>query len=294
MKRNPFLKIAAIAAVTFALALVPQGAFAQRGGHGGGGFHGGGFHGGSVGAFHGGSFGGFRGGNFGGFRGPGFGGFRGGFGFRGGYFGYPWYGFGLGFGLGFGFGPYWGGWGYPYYYGSPWWGPYAYSYPYAYPYSYPYSYSYPGSDPGPYYGRESRNSGCDYRYSDRCPSDGQNGGPRNAPRPNGQVPPAKPSNAPMPQNSPGQIVSNDGPDYRLVSSAENRLAESSTASNFRLADSRTQSSAELRPAVRNVISALRAMPPQARAQQLNSGRYRTLSPSERELLYNVSQLPQEE
>jgi hypothetical protein len=41
---------------------------------------------------------------------------------------------------------------------------------------------------------------------------------------------------------------------------------------------------ELRPAVRNAIRALRAMPPHARERQLSSGRYATFSPEEQELL----------
>ena len=64
-------------AILVGAALIPTGASAQRGSHGGGfhgggfhggGFHGGGFHGGGLGTFHGGAVH-FGGGHFGGFRG---------------------------------------------------------------------------------------------------------------------------------------------------------------------------------------------------------------------------------
>jgi hypothetical protein len=45
----------------------------------------------------------------------------------------------------------------------------------------------------------------------------------------------------------------------------------------------------MRPAVRNGIEALRAMPPDARERQINSGRYDRLSPQDRALLKNASQ-----
>lgn len=63
-----------------------------------------------------------------------------------------------------------------------------------------------------------------------------------------------------------------------------------TANNVRLAKGSDGAAAsELRPPVRNVIAALRAMPPAARERQLNSGRYDNLSPAERELLIQASQ-----
>ena len=42
--------------------------------------------------------------------------------------------------------------------------------------------------------------------------------------------------------------------------------------------------------MRNVIQALRAMPPDARQRQLNSGRYHSLSPEELEFVTNATQL----
>lgn len=287
MKKKILPRALIVMAVTVALCAIPQGALAQRGGggHAAGGFHGGsfgGFHGGNFGGFHGGGFGGFRGGALGGFRSPGFSGFRGGFGWRGGSWGYPWYGWGWGLNFGFGFGPYWG-WDYPYY-SSPWWGPYAYSYPYAY--GYPDQYG----DPAPYYGPNSRNSGCDYRYSDHCPDDRQNGAPpRNIPRPNVQTPPAKPSSSPTAQSAPDYRVSSQ--DFRVPGETLPAPAKYGTV-NYTFAEFKTlEPSSQMRPAVRNVVESLRVMPPDVRKQQLSSGRYAGLSPEEKQLLLSLLQSP---
>jgi hypothetical protein len=45
----------------------------------------------------------------------------------------------------------------------------------------------------------------------------------------------------------------------------------------------------IRPAVRNAIAVLRAMPPAARERQLKSSRYEAFSPEERELLATAAQ-----
>lgn len=45
-----------------------------------------------------------------------------------------------------------------------------------------------------------------------------------------------------------------------------------------------------RPEVQNVIRALRAMPPEARQQQLDSGRYNNLSPQELRLVREAADL----
>jgi len=45
-----------------------------------------------------------------------------------------------------------------------------------------------------------------------------------------------------------------------------------------------------RQAVRNVIQALNAMPPEARRRQVESGRYRNFSPQEQDLLNLVAQV----
>jgi hypothetical protein len=312
MSRIVWLRIVLVIAVSVALAGTPESASAQRGGHGGGGgFHGGGggggFHGGGGGFHGGGGFGGFRGGaggfhggNFGGFHGGGFhgrgfGGFHGG-GFRGrpffGGFGFPGYGYGLSFG--FGFGPYWG---YPYSYGYGPWSPYGY-YPYS-PYYYPDYYP-----DGPDYPRDNRNprdnrDDCDYRHEDAHPD---------ACKPNNENAPAKPSSTVVPESSPesNYMTTNPADDRSAVSLAEFRsaapnnpaTATTAEASNYHLSDSAGQQPPSgLRPAVKNVIQALRAMPPEAQQRQLNSGRYRSLSPEEREfltteVLSNATQPPQ--
>jgi hypothetical protein len=53
----------------------------------------------------------------------------------------------------------------------------------------------------------------------------------------------------------------------------------------------TQSMAALRPEVANVIRALRAMPPNARQQQIDSGRYDNLSPREMQVVRTAVNLP---
>jgi len=278
MIRIVWLRILVLIALSVALIGIPQSASAQRGGHGGGGgFHGGG----NLGGFRGGARGFHGGGGFGGFRGRGFDGFHG-RGFRGGRFfggfGFPSYGYGFGFG----FGPYWG---YPYYYGyGPWGSPYAYYDPYD-------SYYYPdGPDyrlDNPY--RRDNRDGCDYRHEDDHPC-----------KPNNENAPAKPSSTDVPESSPEHNYVTANPatnasafslaDYKSAASTDPAAVTASVASNHQLRDSRTwQLPSGVRPAVRNVIQALRAMPPDARQRQLNSGRYHSLSPEELEFVTNATQ-----
>ncbi len=47
----------------------------------------------------------------------------------------------------------------------------------------------------------------------------------------------------------------------------------------------------MRPEVQNVVRALHAMPPQARQQQIDSGRYSNLSPQEMKLVRNAVGVP---
>jgi len=324
MNRALWLRISFVLALSVALVALPESSFAQRGGFhgGGGGFHGGGggFHGGG-GGFHGGGgsgfrsgggfggsrggggFGGFRGGrSFGGFNNGGFGGFRGGRGFGGfrgdrffgGFGGYPFF---ADFDFGFGFWPYWGA--YPYWYGyGPGWGPYAYYSPYDYP-DYPYD---APRDRYRGYDRDrrdrddrDRDNRCrpDYRHPDnRC-----NDGSPDTSKPSGENPSARPSNTFEPEISPDRnyVTSNFADDRSADSNPHFIVATSTVASNYQLANSTSQQlPSTLRPAVRNVIRALRAMPPDARERQLNSGRYDSFSPEERELLNNASQSPQAE
>jgi hypothetical protein len=46
-----------------------------------------------------------------------------------------------------------------------------------------------------------------------------------------------------------------------------------------------------RQAVRNAIESLRAMPPEARRRQIESGRFNQFSPQERQVLNDASRLP---
>jgi hypothetical protein len=288
MNRAVSLKVLIVFAVSVALASTPNSSFAQRGGggHGGGGFHGGGFggsgfHGGGFGGggVHGGGFGGggFHsggfGGGFGGFHNGGFNGFHGGF--RGGW-GFPgwwgWGGWGWGWGLDIGFGwPYWG-WGYPYYYD---YGPYAYGYPY-----------YPNYPPDRRY---------DYRYApdNRAPENREPDYRHDNSKPNDQTAPAKPSNTAVPGDSRGQnyLTRNDEP-TGMTSGAQ--TTPGASANNFQLASSKSRApfGPTLRPEVQNAIRLLRAMPPEARQERLNSSRYANFSPEERELLRTATQSPQ--
>jgi hypothetical protein len=317
---NPtiLLRALAVTAVSVALAGTPESSLAQHGGHGGGGgFHGGsgGFHGGGFGGhagggfrgggsggfrsgggfgnfhgggFHNGGFGGFRGGQgFGGFNNGGFGGFRGnrGFGgFRGNRFfrGFDGDRDDFFFGFDFGFWPYWGT--YPYWYGyGPWSGPYAYYSPYDNP-DYPYD---DPSDRYPRYDRRDRDNRCrpDYRHpnngcGDESPSS----------KPNSENPQPRPSNTLGPESSPERnYVTANFADYRPSLSNDRAAPTTAVASDYRPANSATQVPSGIRPVVRNAIDALRAMPPDARQRQINSGRYDNFAPEERELLSNVSQ-----
>lgn len=262
MIRIVSLRILVLIALSVALIGLPPSAFAQHGGHGGGGgFHGGGaFHGGgNFGGFHGGAVG-FHSGGYGGFYGRGFYGFRG-HGYYGG-FGFPAYGFGFGFG----FGPYWG---YPYYYGYGW-NPYAYYYPYG-SYYYP-PYYYPD---GPDYPRDNsyprgNRDGCDYRDEDDHPCKSHN--ENVPPKPSSTVPDSAPEH--------NYVTTNPAANGPAFSLADYRPSTNAAAA---------QLPSGLRPAVRNVIEALRAMPPEARLRQLNSGRYHNLAPQELEFVTNATQ-----
>ena len=258
MSRTGLLRAVVVAVVSVTLGMTPKASFAQRGTHGmGGGFHvgGGGFH-------HGGNgFSGFRGGFYGGHRGFG---------------GYPGYGYGVSIGFGFGFGPYWGA--YPYWYGyGPWWGPSAY-YPYN-PYFYP-------DTTDPSYPPDCRNS-PDYRHDDVPPSSSN---------PDSGNDPAEPSSTPVPEASPDQdTVTTYSVAYRPMVSRARPEGSNAVENDYRLARSSAQQPlAGLRPAVRNAIQTLRAMPPWAQQRWLDSGRYYNLTTQERKLLKNALRLPQAE
>jgi hypothetical protein len=74
-------------------------------------------------------------------------------------------------------------------------------------------------------------------------------------------------------------------DYRRPDSNDTMARPATPASDFQLAYSTTQQlPPKMRPAVKNVIQALRAMPPEVRERQLNSDRYASFSSAERRLL----------
>jgi len=78
----------------------------------------------------------------------------------------------------------------------------------------------------------------------------------------------------------GTVISNDRATQMTIATATD-VASRQSANSAELPS-------EMRPAVRNAIEALRAMPPDARARQLNSGRYDAFSSEEREFLNSAS------
>jgi hypothetical protein len=256
MNRTGLLRTVVVAVVSITLGMAPKASLAQRGTHG----MGGGFHVGGGGFHHGGNgFSGFGGGFYGGPRG---------------LWGYPGYGYGVS--VGFGFGPYWGA--YPYWYGyGPWWGPSSY-YPYN-PYYYPRT-----TDPS--YPPDCRNS-PDYRHDDVPPSSSN---------PDGDNAPAEPSSTPTPEAFPDpDTVTTYSVAYRPIISRVRPDPNNAVENNHKLAGSSARlPSSGLRPAVRNAIQALRAMPPWAQQRWLDSGRYDNFTPQERKLLKDGLRLPQAE
>jgi len=65
---------------------------------------------------------------------------------------------------------------------------------------------------------------------------------------------------------------------------------SASAVSYRPAAAERQLSS-MRPEVQNVVRALRAMPPEARQRQLESGRYSNLSPQEMKVVRAAADLP---
>jgi hypothetical protein len=123
--------------------------------------------------------------------------------------------------------------------------------------------------------------GHDYRYDPEF-----RGPPANAPKPSdsGDSREQKPSSS---QRSPApaenQLALNFA-DYRPVVWDDGVEQTVDARAYSPLRKPRPQEGSTLRPAVRNEIEALRAMPPAARSRQLSSGRYSGFSPEERELL----------
>ena len=260
MSRAFVLNISFTLALSLVLAIAPQASFAQRGGFRGasGSFQGGGFGGfHNGGGWHGGrGFGGFHSG-FGGFRGGNFGGFRHGPSFGG--FGYPRYGWDFSFGVW----SYWDPWFWGY---SPWWGA-------PYPYFYPYDY-YPDDR---YYRRDDHDH-CrpDYRHPENSCTD-------NSPFGQNRQNTPKPSSAPSDYRNQHSLASG-GQEHELPD--EN---PATTTPKVKVISSTRQESSGLRPAVKNAIQLLRAIPPAAREHYLNSALYESFSPEERELLNRESE-----
>jgi hypothetical protein len=276
--KSTVMKVLFATALVVMLVWATQPVLAQRGGHsGGGGFHGGGggggFHGGG-GGFHGGGGGGggFHGGA-GGFQGGGgryyatgghyYGGYHGGhggyYGGHGGYWGYPGFAFGFGYGSGWGFALSFG-WG-------SYWPAYPYAYGYgAYPYYYPYSYYAPPTyvSVQPYASNQSVDNS--YQYA-----------------------PAAQSSVPVrvsPPSTGAATLQNAA--YPPSTSSYGNGAANGVARNYAPVRSTTQ---QLSPEVQNVIRALRAMPPDARQRQIDSGRYSNLAPKELEFAKYAADLP---
>ncbi len=299
MKKTILARVVLAILITVALGWSPQSALAQHGGHGGGGggshgggggFHGGGggFHGG--GGFSGGGHSGYGGGHYyGGYHGGGHYGDRGGYGWGG--RGYGWGGRGWGHGYGYG----WGGWGWGYGFGWPYAG-------WGYPYGY-YGYS-------PWYYAP----GYDYSYPDYGPSDYPPGSP-NPDGGNDDPPPANRDARPQPpnQNAPARSwrppapggAGNANIGDSSVASVATRGAVlsvdriSATPSNYRVAPAATeraamqlaalqrssaQTNTPLRPEMQKALQRLQEMPPFAREREIETGRYRTFSPEEKQIL----------
>lgn len=226
-----------------------HGATAAGAYHGGGGWGGGGYHGGGWNGYHGGGYygAGYHGGGY-------YGGWRGGYypgrGWYGGGWGYPgwgWGGWGFGIGVSFGWGGYWGS--YPYY-GYP--AACSYYYPcypyYSYPYPYYVSAGAPPATPTAYVNTASASRPAPAQF--------------NAP---------ELRTVPMPPIANGVTLMNAS--YRPGTSQL-------TAASYRPPSHSSLQISEQRPAVQNVVRALRAMPPAARERQLASGRYSDFSPQE--------------
>jgi len=90
-------------------------------------------------------------------------------------------------------------------------------------------------------------------------------------------------NYPAPERSPGV---NDR--TSTVKYASRKTATEADSANYWLTN--YQQHTVPRQQVRNVIQAFRAMPPEARRRQVESGRYRNFSPEEQQLLSRAAQM----
>ncbi len=290
MNRLGLLRVLLLGVMLFVLGLSTQSAFASGAHGGGGGFHGGGggFHGGG-GGFHGGG-GGFHGGG-GGFHGGGGGFHGGGGGYRGGYNGWRggsgWrgggYGWGGGWRGGWGYPGYWGGWGFGFSFNFGWPG-YGYDYPVYVPY--PYYYPYYQYNPYPYYGYAPVSNSSVNAYSadpaqyTQADSGVQDYSPvrqSSVRQPSASVPHPAPNSNALKLYNASYVQTNRG-----VSSPTRTASRPAAAARER---------APMRPEVQNVVRALRAMPPEARQQAIDSGRYNNFSPQELKVVRYAASLP---
>ncbi|MBO0912014.1 MAG: hypothetical protein J2P13_09490 [Acidobacteria bacterium] len=125
--------------------------------------------------------------------------------------------------------------------------------------------------------------GHDYRYDPEF-----RGPPANPPQSSGDSGSQTPSSsAQSPAPAENQLALRFA-DYRPAV-WDNGIEQTVNATAYSpLRNPRPQDGRRLRPAVRNVVEALRAMPPAARRRQLSSGRYNGFSPEERKLLRNAA------
>ena len=194
----------------------------------------------------------------GGYHGGGYG-WHGGYnGWRGGYWGYPVYGYGWGLGIGFSWGPYWPTYPYAYGYGSWWGAPYILSLCLSLLSSFwlPYPYSLQRQQqrfPASFWIELLR------QLPDETLEPSRTG---EFPNTNSMVINVAASSRPLPNYIPMQLRARRH--YRLA---------------FTM-----QELPPVRREVQNVILALRAMPPDARQRQIDSGRYSNFSPEEINLL----------
>ena len=202
------------------------------------------------------------------------GGYYGGGYYGGGYGGF--WGYGSGFSIGFSWGPFWGGYGYAYPYGYAWAPPY---YPYYYPYySYPYPYYAPADGPSGY--------ASSYSNSSYVPGDAPASRPPSSAY---AAHPAQPSSAPASDGRPNVNY----PAIHQASythPAHSVTTRAARPSSQPPANSATHSLPPLSPAAQNVIRALRAMPPDARQRQIDSGRYNNLSSQELDIVKSAAGL----
>jgi len=287
MSKPIALRVLCAALFLVMIGWAPESVFAQRGGHGGGGgFHGGGSGWGGGGAWRGGGWGGggaWRGGGWGG-GGVWRGGVWSGGGWRGGFWGFPSFGNTWAFSIGFNWGPSWGGFASPFFVGPVWAPPFVVLSPV--PVFVPGTPVFVPATPAGFADSSSPNNGG-YVYAS---SPSSNYVPDTSSAQQYRAP-AQRSNAPAAPHPPGaNSVTIRNASYTSTAPQYAR-AVTATSSNYRPASSTARQLPPLRPEVKNVIRALRGMPPGARERQIDSGRYSNLTPKELQIVRYAADLP---